>query len=123
MRTGSFLPNNHNLFLSGSYDTTVKLCDSRVPPDQAGTLTFDHGYPVQCVLIHPNGSTAISAGDSLIRIWDLISGQTARSTKALSHHQKTIMSLCWGDASASKLLSAGLDGLVKCTTHRAGCGR
>lgn len=101
------------MYLSGSYDGTVKLWDARSEPDSAESMSFNHGYPVEKVLIHPSGTMAISAGGPLIRIWDLLSG-SSRPLKALSNHQKTITSLCWGDHTEyKKLLSGGLDGLVK----------
>ena len=110
VRTGAFVPSNPSLYLSGSYDGTVKLWDARAPSTSA--LTLDHGYPVESVLVHPSGTLAISAGGPLIRVWDLLSG-SKRSLKALSNHQKTVTCLCWGDQEQKKVLSGGLDGLVK----------
>lgn len=49
--------------LSGSYDHTAQLWDLR---SQTAVLQFDHGAPVEAVLVFPSGGTCISAGE-LIR--------------------------------------------------------
>lgn len=81
---------------------------------------------------------AVSAGGPIVRVWDLLGASTSASTstadagvdgdegetedtgtqycvKALSNHQKTIMCLCWaeGENGEKRVLSGGLDGLVK----------
>lgn len=117
VRAGSFVPTSPHLVLSGSYDRTLKLWDTRASPDSGSAVwTADHGYPVESVLVHPSGTLAISAGGPVVRIWDLLGGSggngDARCLRAMSNHQKTVTSLAWtGDR--RRLLSAGLDGLVK----------
>lgn len=163
VRTAAFVPTNANLVVSGSYDGTVKVWDTRrirkskkiaetteldvvedlgegtsmqveveepVADDVAEEeedqekgmakeiMSFDHGYPVEKILVHPSGTQVISAGGPVIRVWDLLgSGQCLR---AMSNHQKTVTCLEWGDGkpydntnSKKRLLSAGLDGLIK----------
>lgn len=112
VRTSSFVPSSPDLYLSGSYDTTVKLWDARTSENGSETMSLNHGYPVEAVLVHPSGTTAISAGGPVIKIWDLLMPRQ-KPLKTLSNHQKTITSLSWGDKQHSRLLSAGLDGLVK----------
>jgi U3 small nucleolar RNA-associated protein 15 len=45
-----------------------------------------------------------------LRVWDLVSG--GKCIRALSNHQKTITALTF-DGQASRLLSGGLDQMVK----------
>lgn len=117
VRAGSFVPTSPNLVLSGSYDGTIRLWDSRAPQGTSSSAwSADHGYPVESVLVHPSGTLAVSAGGPVVRLWDLLGGSggegEGRCLRAMSNHQKTVTSLAWtGDR--RRLLSAGLDGLVK----------
>lgn len=89
---------------------------------------MSHGAPVESVLVYPTGGggVACSAGGPVVRVWDLMMG--GRGLKALSNHQKGITSMALSmntgaegpaagglDSSDAgmRLLSAGLDGLVK----------
>ncbi|GAA93886.1 uncharacterized protein L969DRAFT_84667 [Mixia osmundae IAM 14324] len=111
VRTGCFLPSNPSLVLSGSYDRTIKLWDSRAGEGQSQAMSLDHGFPVESVIVHPSGTIALSAGGPVIKVWDLVSG-SPKCLRAMSNHQKTITSLAW-DGEYRRVLSAGLDGLVK----------
>ena len=89
-------------------------------------MRMRHGAPVESALIYPTGGggVAVSAGGPVVRAWDLMMG--GRGLKAVSNHQKTITSLALsmstgaegsdvgeGGAGGMRLLSAGVDGLVK----------
>lgn len=119
VRAGQVSPSNPALILTGSYDATVRLFDTRT-----GTCTMTMGTdlarvgPVEDVLMFPSGSLAVAATGNVLRVWDLIAG--GRCVRALSNHQKSITSLAF-DGSASRLLTGGLDQLVKVydvTTYR-----
>lgn len=161
VRTASFVPSNPNLVISGSYDGTVKVWDTRRKQTKASStpaqnaeddaedndmgegtsmqveqeaveeeedasekgiareiMSFNHGYPVEKILVHPSGTQVISAGGPVIRVWDLLG--SGRCLRAMSNHQKTVTCLEWGDGKPfdvhspkTRLLSAGLDGLIK----------
>lgn len=98
-----------------------------------------HGKPVEDVIVNEMGTMAISAGGPIMRVWDLLGASSGSSRfesgdveeareeeeevdtgtenclKALSNHQKTITSLCWAESETgeARVLSGGLDGLVK----------
>ncbi|VDB85387.1 unnamed protein product [Peniophora sp. CBMAI 1063] len=112
VRSGTFLPTDSRLVLSGSYDGTLRLFDSRtgaaemtMRPPRAMRVT-----PVESVLAFPAGTAALSSAGNILRLWDLTAG--GRCLRALSNHQKTVTSLAQ-DASATRILSAGLDHMVK----------
>lgn len=132
VRTASFVPSAPSLIFSGGYDGTVRLWDARVSPGEAGGQVWmgRHGKPVEDVIVGSSGTTAISAGGPIMRVWDLLGASTSRPLgegeeeqdsgtaqclKALSNHQKTITSLCWAESEMgeARVLSGGLDGLVK----------
>ncbi|PWN28116.1 WD40 repeat-like protein [Jaminaea rosea] len=125
VRTALVSPDNPDLVLSGSYDQTVRLWDARVQEKGGEVMRMRHGAPVESCLVYPTGGggVAVSAGGPVVRAWDLMMG--GRGLKAVSNHQKTITSLALSmstgaegpDVGASgggmRLLSAGVDGLVK----------
>lgn len=113
VRTGLISAANPSIILTGSYDATVRLYDAR---EGSCVMTMRGGgggaapLPVDQVLMFPSGSLAVSSSGPILRIWDLVAG--GRCVRALSNHQKTITSLAF-DGSAGRLLSAGLDQMVK----------
>ncbi|KAJ3226104.1 snoRNA-binding rRNA-processing protein [Clydaea vesicula] len=112
IRTGVISTNNPHLFISGSYDHTIKIWDSRTSECQA---TFNHNQPVESVLMLPGGGLIASAGGNQIKIWDVLNavgGSQHQPIQTLSNHQKTVTAMCL-DGSNSRILSGGLDHHVK----------
>lgn len=48
-----------DVFLSGSYDHTLKLFDARM---DKSVMTMDHGHPVESLLLYPSEGLLVSAG-------------------------------------------------------------
>ncbi len=69
-----------------------------------------HGCPVEALLVLPGNSLLLSAGGNTIKVWDILNG--GKLLNEISNHQKTITSLLL-DGTKTRILSAGLDGLVK----------
>ena len=115
VRSGLVAQSNPNLILTGSYDSTVRLFDARsggcemvmVGGGQPGASS---SVPVEQVLLFPSGSVALSSAGPILRVWDLVAG--GRCIRAVSNHQKTVTALAF-DGSASRLLTGGLDQMVK----------
>ncbi|SCV72504.1 BQ2448_4041 [Microbotryum intermedium] len=141
VRCASFVPSSPSLVFSGGYDGTVRLWDSRQAERDGQVWLGKHGKPVDEVLVGENGTLACSAGGPILRVWDLLGATTSSVStdeqvgegaeeyeddarldtgtsycvRALSNHQKSITSLCWGEAEngEKRVLSGALDGLVK----------
>jgi len=98
---------NNDLWLTGSYDHTVKLWDLRT-----GKYVFsmNHGAPVESLLMFPGGGVVVSAGSNELKVWDILGG--GRLMRTLSNHQKTITNMSF-DASYSRILTASLDHHLK----------
>jgi U3 small nucleolar RNA-associated protein 15 len=111
VRSGQVSTSSPHLILTGSYDGTMRLFDTRSGDEEmimggADSITT----PVEQVLMFPSGTVALFAAGPILRVWDLIAG--GRCTRALSNHQKTITSLAF-DANASRILTGSLDHMVK----------
>ncbi|KNC78347.1 hypothetical protein SARC_09220 [Sphaeroforma arctica JP610] len=107
VRCGAVNPASNDLVLSGSYDHTVKLWDTRT---SECSMTMDHGAPVEDVLMFPGGGMVVSCGGNTIKVWDMLMG--GRMVHSFSNHQKTVTSLGF-DGSSNRLLSGSLDHHVK----------
>ncbi|XP_042856793.1 U3 small nucleolar RNA-associated protein 15 homolog [Penaeus japonicus] len=106
IRAGITSPASENIILSGSYDHTVRLWDTRTG---SSVLTVDHGAPVESILCYPSGGVFISAGGSEVKVWDAISG---RLLSKLSQHHKTVTCLTFA-SDHKRLMSGSLDRHIK----------
>jgi len=106
IRSGFINPATPSVWASGSYDHTIKLWDTS---SNTNISTYEHGAPVEDILIYPSGGILVSAGGDNVKIWDLLKGQLVTT---LSSHQKTVTCLAL-DNSRSRLFSASLDHQVK----------
>lgn len=122
VRTGNFLA--PSLVLSGGYDGKLKMWDERIGENNGLAWSLDHEEPIENILIHPSGTLGVSAGGPVAKVWDLLGGSgNKRNLISLNNHQKTITSLSWATGPhddnddmlnpTRRLLSGGLDGLVK----------
>ncbi|KAL4095407.1 hypothetical protein PRIC1_008781 [Phytophthora ramorum] len=112
VRSSAASPSSQNVWVTGSYDHTVKLWDLRTSDQTVSksTMSLDHGAPVETCMIMPGGSLMLSAGGNTVKVWDILSG--GRLVHSFSSHQKTITSLGL-DGTGTRLISGSLDGHVK----------
>ncbi|KAM4616268.1 U3 small nucleolar RNA-associated protein 15 homolog [Polymixia lowei] len=107
IRCGTTSKLNRDLFITGSYDHTVRLFDARV---DKSVLTMDHGQPVESVLLYPSEGLLVSAGGRYVKVWDLL--KAGQPLVSLKNHHKTITCLCLS-SNGQRLLSGSLDRHVK----------
>ncbi|CAK8693862.1 unnamed protein product [Clavelina lepadiformis] len=107
VRCGCVSRNADNIILTGSYDHTVRMFDTR--SDEC-TMIVNHGCPVESVLMYPSGSILLSAGGNRIKVWDVLQG--GRLLATVSHHHKTITCLRFNH-DCTRILSGSLDRHVK----------
>lgn len=79
---------NSDFFVSGSYDHTVKIWDTKCKPNDACQLTFNHGAPVESLLLTNNNRIVVSAGGNVVKFWDLTVGGKLMHT--LENHNRTV---------------------------------
>ncbi|XP_044131986.1 U3 small nucleolar RNA-associated protein 15 homolog [Bufo gargarizans] len=107
VRCGCASKLNDDLFVTGSYDHTVKVFDART---ENSVMTMQHEQPVESVLLFPSGGLLVSAGGRYVKVWDLLKG--GQLLVSLRNHHKTVTSLCLS-SSGQRLLSGSLDRHVK----------
>ncbi|CAM9281559.1 unnamed protein product [Scytosiphon promiscuus] len=104
-------PSSADTWISGSYDHTVRMWDTRQP--KGNVLELSHGAPVEACLFLPGGGLCVSAGGNEVKVWDLLGGGgQGRLLHTLANHQKTVTCLAL-DGTGSRLLTGGLDRHVK----------
>lgn len=71
VRAGAVCPSTPDVLLSGSYDRSVRMYDTRTNEQ---VLCVDHGAPVESILFLPSGGIFLSAGEIAvdIRHWFLV---------------------------------------------------
>ncbi|XP_057204106.1 U3 small nucleolar RNA-associated protein 15 homolog [Triplophysa rosa] len=98
---------NPELFVTGSYDHTVKVFDVR---SGGSVMTMQHGHPVECVLLYPSEALLVSTGGRYVKIWDLLKG--GQQLVSLKNHHKTVTCACLS-STHNRLLTGSLDRHVK----------
>lgn len=107
VRAGALCPAAPEIVLSGSYDNSINMYDTR---SEKAVLSVNHGSPIESLIYLPSGGIFLSAGGTSIKIWDVIGG--GKLLGNISQHHKTIT--CMQLASDNKrLLSGSLDRHVK----------
>lgn len=107
VRSGTYLPQAQgNVFVSGSYDRTVRVWDAR---SGGQVMAFAFSDPVECVLGLEDGGTVVAGAGEKIGVLDLTAG---RSREVLRNHQKTVTCLSLA-SKGTRVVSGGLDGHVK----------
>ncbi|XP_076312441.1 U3 small nucleolar RNA-associated protein 15 homolog [Tachypleus tridentatus] len=106
VRAGGMSLLSQDVVVSGSYDHTVKVFDLR---KNRCVFSFDHGYPVESLLLFPSGTSVVSAGGTSIKIWDLLNGKMFCD---LREHHKTVTCLSFARDQGC-ILSGSLDKHVK----------
>ena len=96
-----------DIILTGAYDHTVKMWDTRTT-DCA--ISVNHGHPVESVLMFPSGGIFLSAGGNVIKVWDALAG--GRLLTTLCHHHKTITTLSFCK-NYQRLISGSIDRHIK----------
>ncbi|KAL1226306.1 Protein SLOW WALKER 1 [Cardamine amara subsp. amara] len=112
VRCGDCSPVNDSVLITGSYDHTVKVWDTRVDKSK-WMAEINHGCPVEDVVYLPSGGMIATAGGNSVKVWDLIGG--GKMVCSMDSHNKTVTSLCVGrsESAENRLVSVALDGYMK----------
>ncbi|XP_020797597.1 U3 small nucleolar RNA-associated protein 15 homolog [Boleophthalmus pectinirostris] len=107
IRCGITSKHNSNVFITGSYDHTLKVFDTRT---DKSVLSMDHGHPVESLLLYPSEGLLVSAGGRYVKVWDLL--KAGQPLVSLKNHHKTVTCLCLS-SNGQRLLSGSLDRHIK----------
>lgn len=108
VRAGTWLPGQEGMLVTGSYDQTVRVWDTRQEGQGRAVMVFKLSGAVEDVLALGPSTVAVAAGNE-VAILNLISG---RPEVIIRSHQKTVTALGLAQG-GTRLLTAGLDGHVK----------
>ncbi|EME46385.1 hypothetical protein DOTSEDRAFT_70402 [Dothistroma septosporum NZE10] len=108
VRSGCYLPGYQggNMIVSGGYDQTVRLWDTRSGNSPA--LTFKFSNQIESLLALSSTNLAAASGNE-VSIVNLIAG---KAEHVIRSHQKTVMTLSSAQH-GTRILTGGLDGHVK----------
>lgn len=107
VRCGITSQSSDDLILTGSYDNTIKMIDTRT---QSIVISVDHGEPIENLVLFPSSNMFISCGGNSIKVWDVLKG--GKLMRTMINHHKTVTSLAFSH-NCKYLLSGGLDRHVK----------
>ncbi|XP_015602951.1 U3 small nucleolar RNA-associated protein 15 homolog [Cephus cinctus] len=107
IRAGATSPVSPDIFISGGYDKTIQMYDTRT---NKHIFSVNHEAPVESLLYLPSGGIFLSAGGTEIRVWDALAG--GRLLAKMSQHHKTITCLKMA-SNGRRILSGSLDRHVK----------
>lgn len=112
IRAGCASPISPNIFVSGGYDQSVKVFDTRIGGLNEKNVIFEvnHGRPVEALMFLPAAGIFLSAGGTSIKVWDLMS--SGKLMAQISEHHKTITCLRMA-SNGKRFMSSGLDRSVK----------
>jgi len=108
VRCGCYLPGQDGIVVTGSYDQTVWVWDTRQPGNNRSSMTFKHAAPIEDLLPLSNSMVVAAAGNE-VTILNLIAG---KAEHVIRSHQKTVTSLAVAQR-GTRLVTGGLDGHVK----------
>eukprot|EP00043_Microstomoeca_roanoka_P009156 m.87213 g.87213 ORF g.87213 m.87213 type:complete len:367 (-) comp14497_c0_seq1:2050-3150(-) len=107
IQSGRTIQSNPSLLFVGGYDHKAHLIDIR---SGEKVMTVDHDASIESVWTFNSGSTVITAGQTYVRIWDVLAG--GKMLENISNHRQTITGICL-DSDEKRLFSCGLDRMVK----------
>uniref|UniRef100_A0AAG5CUH9 U3 small nucleolar RNA-associated protein 15 homolog n=1 Tax=Anopheles atroparvus TaxID=41427 RepID=A0AAG5CUH9_ANOAO len=107
VRAGCTSPVSPNIIVSGGYDRTIRMYDTRA---KECVMTVNHGSPVESLVFLPSGGIFISAGGTSVNVYDALGG--GRRLAQLSQHHKTVTCLQLA-SDGKRLFSGSLDRHVK----------
>ncbi|KJX96051.1 small nucleolar ribonucleoprotein complex subunit Utp15 [Zymoseptoria brevis] len=108
VRSGGYLPGQGgNMVVSGSYDQTVRIWDTRQQNNRAA-MVFKFGAPIEDVLTLNSLSIAAAAGNE-VSILNFVAGKPEHVIRS---HQKSVQALASAQH-GTRILTGALDGHVK----------
>lgn len=95
--------NNPSLFISGSQDTTIKYCDTRLPTPNIWTSNCHEDHVCGLALSNDGGCLASGGNDNKVFVMDL----RKRQPVLLFEHKSGVKALAWSPTQSNVLATGG----------------
>ncbi|KAL2084003.1 hypothetical protein ACEWY4_019521 [Coilia grayii] len=106
-------PTEATVFASCSVDQSIRIWDTRAPPNSMLSANEAHSSDVNVISWNRSEPFLVSGGDDgHLKVWDLRQFQTGRPVATFKQHSAPITSVQWNPSDSSVYAASGADDVV-----------
>ncbi|XP_073703698.1 glutamate-rich WD repeat-containing protein 1 [Garra rufa] len=106
-------PTEATVFASCSVDQSIRVWDTRAPPNSMLTANGAHSSDINVISWNRTEPFILSGGDDgLLKVWDLRQFQSGRPVASFKQHSAPVTSVEWNPVDSSVFAASGADDVV-----------